>query len=311
MACCIAAAVGRCKLRRESTTVTFPGNVNVNTGLDVTGHITVTGNVDGVDLAKTLKHTTTGYNSGNITVSATAPVSPAQGDIWFDTDAELAATTLGGLGLNTTDVNNQVDKVMRTQSNGYAYFGWINTVSGTATAAEPARIYCSQDAFIRYMTASNFRTYVIAPYYLTKASPTFTGTLTGPSAEMTDLGLNTNPGEGDLRVGGYGIMGSRAGSVVYVTNASTTGSVAINTGGVHGSTYNRAVFSNAGVYIPGVINLGHASDTTIARNAAGKVEIENKPIIKHASTTYESGEVTFSTSAATGGSNGDIWFQYT
>lgn len=61
----------------------------------------------------------------------------------------------------------------------------------------------------------------------------------------------------------------------------------------------------------GSINLGHASDTTLARNAAGKVEIENKPIIKHASSTYESGEVTYSTSAASGGTAGDLWFEYT
>jgi len=67
----------------------------------------------------------------------------------------------------------------------------------------------------------------------------------------------------------------------------------------------------AAITTSGVLNLGHASDTTIARNAAGKVEIENKPIIKHTSTSYESGEVTFSTSAPSGGSNGDIWFRYT
>ena len=59
------------------------------------------------------------------------------------------------------------------------------------------------------------------------------------------------------------------------------------------------------------IELGHASDTTLSRVSAGKVEIESKPIIKHASASYNSGEVTFSTSAASGGSSGDIWYEYT
>ena len=212
--------------------------------------------------ANYLRHITTGYNDGEITVSGTAPGAPTQGDVWIDTAATLDASTLGGLSVNTTTVNNVANQIMRTNSSGYGMFGWINTISGVASAAEPARIYCSQDAYIRYMTAANFRTYVTASYYapishthsyLPVASPTFTGTLTGPSAEMTDLGLNSNPGEGDLRVGGYGIMGSRAGSVVYVTNASTTGSVAINTGGVHGSAYNRGVFSNTGLVVTGVM----------------------------------------------------------
>ncbi|KKK88442.1 hypothetical protein LCGC14_2743120, partial [marine sediment metagenome] len=84
--------------------------------------------------------------------------------------------------------------------------------------------------------------------------------------------------------------------------------------------YNNSVklaTTNIGVYITGelhtsgVIELGHTSDTTISRKSAGKVEIENKPIIKHTDTSYDSGEVTFSTSGPTGGNNGDIWFEYT
>lgn len=40
---------------------------------------------------------------------------------------------------------------------GYLQLGWINTTSGVASSAQPVRIYCSQDAYIRYMTAANFR----------------------------------------------------------------------------------------------------------------------------------------------------------
>ena len=65
------------------------------------------------------------------------------------------------------------------------------------------------------------------------------------------------------------------------------------------------------IVLGSTIDLGHATDTTISRVSAGKLEVEGKPLIKHASATYNSGEVTFSTSAASGGSSGDIWFQYT
>ena len=74
----------------------------------------------------------------------------------------------------------------------------------------------------------------------------------------------------------------------------------------------QITFTNSGgITLTGSIDLGHASDTTISRVSAGKVEIESKPIIKHASATYNSGEVTFSTSAPSGGSDGDIWYEYT
>ena len=59
------------------------------------------------------------------------------------------------------------------------------------------------------------------------------------------------------------------------------------------------------------IELGHATDTTITRTAAGKILVEGKGVIKHTSSSYTSGEVTFSTGSASGGSSGDIWFKYT
>ena len=52
------------------------------------------------------------------------------------------------------------------------------------------------------------------------------------------------------------------------------------------------------------------TDTTVTRVAAGKLNVEGKAVIQHDG-AYTSGDVTFSTSAASGGSSGDIWFQYT
>lgn len=60
----------------------------------------------------------------------------------------------------------------------------------------------------------------------------------------------------------------------------------------------------------GSLELGHASDTTLSRQSAGQMLVEGKAAIQH-NGAYTSGQVTFSTSAASGGSSGDIWFKYT
>ncbi len=62
------------------------------------------------------------------------------------------------------------------------------------------------------------------------------------------------------------------------------------------------------------INLGHDTDTTISREAAGHIAVEGQTVAQHGAgqvnANYSSHDVFFSTSAATGGANGDIWFRY-
>ena len=207
--------------------------------------------------AKLFRHISSGYNSADVTVSGTAPGSPAQGDIWFDTAAassvsslvtatgysiiehtgtyaglniagptkgayrgiainggvtfmstgttyglydqagpdwllqgtvnaglrlyyngsikletltggvsvtgDISATTYGGVGISGGSTPPSGSQLIKSHTNGYTYLGWLNTVSGTASAAQPARIYCSQDAFLRYMTAAVFRTQMSLP----------------------------------------------------------------------------------------------------------------------------------------------------
>lgn len=57
------------------------------------------------------------------------------------------------------------------------------------------------------------------------------------------------------------------------------------------------------------IELGHASDTTLTRAAAGDVEVEGRPVIAHDDGTFGSGRIHVSTSAPSGGSDGDIWLE--
>jgi hypothetical protein len=63
------------------------------------------------------------------------------------------ASTVAGLAVHSGR-NNEANKVVRTDANGYIQAGWINTTSGSASGT-PTRIYCSQDAYIRYYAPSD------------------------------------------------------------------------------------------------------------------------------------------------------------
>ena len=73
----------------------------------------------------------------------------------------LDADLLDGLDLHSGR-NNEANKVVRTNSSGYADFGWINTTSGQTTSTLN-RIYASDDGYIRYYTPANFGSQ-IAPH---------------------------------------------------------------------------------------------------------------------------------------------------
>ena len=80
------------QIAHGTTTVTFPGNVNVNTGLDVTGNLTVEG--DSTNVVRAVDYNNTGYDHWN----------------WYNTAAVTAgtwytiATDPVGLDITTTPV---------------------------------------------------------------------------------------------------------------------------------------------------------------------------------------------------------------
>ena len=84
--------------------------------------------------------------------------------IWNDANdgsgSGLDADLLDGLHLHTGR-NNEANKVVRTDGNGYAQMGWINTTSG-ATTNTINKIYASNDDYIRYVTPATFRAQVIS-----------------------------------------------------------------------------------------------------------------------------------------------------
>jgi len=69
----------------------------------------------------------------------------------------LDADLLDGLQLHTGR-NNEANKVVRTDGSGYIQAGWINTTSGdSGLANDVVRIYCSNDAYLRYLGKSDFK----------------------------------------------------------------------------------------------------------------------------------------------------------
>ena len=70
----------------------------------------------------------------------------------------LDADLLDGLQLHTGR-NNQGNRVVRTDVNGYIQAGWINTTSG-ATTSTIDRIYASNDGYIRYVTKDTLGTQI-------------------------------------------------------------------------------------------------------------------------------------------------------
>jgi hypothetical protein len=64
------------------------------------------------------------------------------------------ASTAGGLAVHSSR-NNEANKIVRTDANGYIQAGWINTPSGVFSSAI-TKIYCSDDDYVRFQTPATF-----------------------------------------------------------------------------------------------------------------------------------------------------------
>jgi hypothetical protein len=72
------------------------------------------------------------------------------------------ATSAGGL-LVHAGRNNEVNKIVRTDGNGYIQAGWINTPSGDNGTTAITKVYASSDDYIRTYTPANFLTVLNVP----------------------------------------------------------------------------------------------------------------------------------------------------
>jgi hypothetical protein len=143
------------------------------------------------------------------------------------------------------------------------------------------------------------------------ASPTFTGTLTAAAIAAT-----TYDGIAAANL----VDKSAAETITGTWTFSSLVGGAMTATSYGGITEANLVDKSAAETISGgwtfsaamqvaTIEVGHATDTTLSRGAAGKLEVEGKPIIAHNDSALGSGEIHISTSAPSGGSDGDIWLE--
>lgn len=146
----------------------YGGNVLIGTGTDNgTNKLQVNGSISGTTFTSSVSTGTAPF-----TVSSTTKVS------------NLNADLLDGLDVHT-GVNNEANKIVRTDGNGYIQAGWINTTSGDNGTTAIDRVYASGDGYIRYYTPANFRTVLDVP---TRTGGSASGSwginITGSSAYM-------------------------------------------------------------------------------------------------------------------------------
>lgn len=114
--------------------------------------------------------------------TGTAPLTVASTTKVTNLNADL----LDGLDVHTS-TNNEVNKIVRTDVNGYIQAGWINTASGDNGTTAIDRVYASSDGYIRYYTPTNFRTVLNVPTRTGgDASGSWNISVTGNAATVTN-----------------------------------------------------------------------------------------------------------------------------
>jgi hypothetical protein len=95
------------------------------------------------------------YNSYSPTLTGTGASGSWGINITGNAATASNSTNAGGLAVHS-GTNNEANKIVRTDVNGYIQAGWINTTSGDNGTTAISRVYASNDAYIRYYTLANF-----------------------------------------------------------------------------------------------------------------------------------------------------------
>jgi hypothetical protein len=276
--------------------------------------------------------------TGAITEAGTSLASKYLGIAAQAADSAL----LGGIALKASGSVPSGQQVIQSHTNGYTYLGWINTTSG-ATTTDPTRIYCSSDAFIRYMTPANFIDFLqgedwgfttevkfntLSPQasvgFIGNYSDTGTSTWGGTIWAMDEAYNAAVGGANSANTGCYGIRWLRA-SHTSAQGPVGEGLYVYQNGNFKGGIGSVGIYSALALRVDGDFDLngnivGDGASTisgieTITVDSTGDItKSGHGNYLYHQSTTYDDdqeGGITFSTSAPSGGADGDIWFEYT
>jgi hypothetical protein len=101
-----------------------------------------------------------GVATGATNVTNTNQLTNGAGYITSSGSITGNAATVGGLAVHAGR-NNEANKIVRTDANGYIQAGWINTDSGDSGIQNRlARIYSSTDNYLRYSGLTDFKVHM-------------------------------------------------------------------------------------------------------------------------------------------------------
>ena len=148
------------------------------------------------------------------------------------------------------------------------------------------------------------------------ASPTLTGTLTAATVAAGAVTATSYDGIAAANLVDKSATESIAGTWTFTTLVGGTLTATTYGGIVEANLVDKSAGETvAGQWVFSTgpqladIELGHASDTTITREAAGLVAVEGKVMLNHNDAALGSGEIHISTSTPSGGADGDIWLE--
>jgi hypothetical protein len=132
---------------------------------------------------------------GHVTALGSTTLTAASVGALSTSGKAADSNLLDGLDLHTGR-NNQANKVVRTQGNGYCEFGWINTTSGNTTGTLTDIYVNTNDGYIRKATPAHFRSQITDGVYYPASNPNGYTTYTANQA----LNTTSNPTFNDVYV---------------------------------------------------------------------------------------------------------------
>ena len=214
---------------------------------------------DGTGIQSELTSTSSG---GTITITNTSP-NVVQTTITGNAGtATLAAnsTLAGGLAIGTGR-NNTANQIVRTNSSGYAEFGWINTTSGNTTGTITDIYVNTNDGYIRKATKSHLLSQLGIASGATN--------VTNNNQIDNGAGYTTNVGDITGVTAGGGLSGGGSSGGVTISHSDTSSQSSVNGSG---RTYIQDITLDTYGHVTG---LATATETVTNTNTVRGVRTTN------------------------------------
>ena len=144
--------------------------------------------------------------------------------------------------------NNEANKIVRTDGSGYIQAGWINTTSGDMGTTTATRVYCSNDAYIRYKTLANFSSDIAGQLYWANVK------VSTASSTATQPTFNTCYTSNWFRsTGSTGWHSETYGGGIYMEDTTWIRTYGNKKFYISNGDYN-AIHSAGGVYVAGMVH---------------------------------------------------------